>query len=202
MLGHLPDPGKNWRKFDGPGTTDGPMQYSWINFKNTESGDVLSFVAWEFPDADVMHSPVRQASIETFNSDGFAFLSTSVRGSPIADMIRNRPVFFDGRNHAADMRFRERALEYTYVFESRESESSTIAHGYVMTIGDAVVFVRHTSKQVITSDLARDMASGLFFQHWKTITGIDSGWSLGLDQDSRDDRETADSKGRTSGSSQ
>jgi hypothetical protein len=202
MFGPLPHPGKNWSKVDGPGTTDGLMRFSWINFRNTESGDVLSFVAWQAPGAEVTHSPVRQASIETFNSDGYAFLSTSVRGIPISDTIRNRFVSIDVRNHAADMKFKEKAIEYTYVFESSGGVSSTMAHGYVIVLGKIVLFVRHTSKDIITSDLARDIVFGLVREHFKAVSGIDKGWSFGLDEGLSDDTDAAGSNRRTNGSSQ
>jgi hypothetical protein len=194
MFGQLPNPGKNWSKKDGSGAIDAHTSMSWVNFENIETGDVLSFVAWRSPGIRVTHSPVRQASIETFTSDGYARLSTPVRGVPIADLIRNRFVFIDIRNHAAKMTFDEKAIEYTYIFGSAEGASFTVAHGYIAVLGDVALFVRHTSKRIITSDLARDMVFGILVQHFKTISGIDTGWSFSIDQSQDTDEKRGSPK--------
>ena len=130
----------------------------------------------------VTHSPVRQASIETFTSDGYARISTSKRGSPIADTIRNRFVSISIKNHDADLNFNKDAIEFSYIYQNDREAPSAMAHGYVVVAGDIVLFVQHTSKHVITSELATDMVFGLLWRHFKTTSSIESGWSAGIDR--------------------
>ena len=183
MFGEFPDPGKHWSKKDASGKSDG--SYSWVNFDNAQSGDVLSFVAWKIknPGIKVTNSPVRQASIETFTSDGYAaFSRRKIRGSPIADTIRNRFVSIYTKNHAADINFDTDAIEFSYIYENDREAPSTMAHGYVVVLGDLVLFVQHTSKHVITSEFAADMVFKLLWRHFKTISSIEKGWSAGINR--------------------
>jgi hypothetical protein len=56
------------------------------------------------------------------------------------------------RNHSADLKFDQEAIEYSYVYESDRGSPTSMAHGYVVVAGDVVLFVQHTSKHVNVLD--------------------------------------------------
>ena len=173
-FGKLLELGEDWSKKDDGRTRSG--EYSWANFVNTQSGDVLSFVAWKTSGQTVRHSPVRQASIETFTSDGYAYVSTRSLGEPIADTIRNQIVQVDVANHAADQRFAVEAIRFSYVYEG-DRDPPSMAHGYAVAFGEIAVFVQHTSKHIITSELASNILYEVIWRHFRDATSIPNGWS-------------------------
>ena len=186
LFGELPNPGKHW-KMKNAGTIG--KSHSWVNFDNAQSGDVLSFAVWKInkPGITVTYDPIKQASIEAFTSEGYAVRSVKGLGSPVAERIRHRVVSINIRNHAAKKNFKTDAIEYSYIYgnsgdlyENIGDASSTMAHGYVVVVGDLVLFVQHTSKHVITSDFASGMVSGLLGRHYKKASSIEKGWSGGI----------------------
>lgn len=184
LSGKLPKPGKGWKKTDD-GQTKGGM-YSWVHFKHAESGDVLAFAATRnTASLKVEHSPIRQASIETFTHTGRASWSARSGSEPIADMIRNRIVTVSAGNATNDRKYREEAIEFSYVYEPSGDSPPNMAHGYVIVVGDLTVFVQHTSQKVITSELAADMVCGLLTKHLAEQTSIPKGWGVMIRRNKR-----------------
>ena len=59
------------------------------------------------------------------------------------------------------------------------SESS-MAHGYVVVVGDFTIFIQHTANHVITSDIAQDMVTELAIGWSAKQTSLPEGWSAGI----------------------
>ena len=174
----FPNPGQGWsRKNDGH-RQDG--SFSWVHFKDTRSGDVVACVAWNTPNLDVDAAAVRQASIETITSNGYAYVSTHRLGEPIADTIRNHFVSIDVRNDSASKKFIVRAIEFSYVYENGGTSTSAMAHGYVVVVGDFTIIIQHTSRRVITSELASDLVLEVLMQRSVEETSISKGWSASI----------------------
>jgi len=152
----LPKLGKEWIRRNDDGAKD---DYSWVNFDHKHSiGEVLSFVAGKVStEARVTDGSIAQASLETFSSNGSARFSKSKRGQPIGDTVRHHVVSINIRT--ADMKHEFDVIEYTYVYESDRDSVATMAHGYCLVAGETVLFVQHTSPNIINSELAFDMAA-------------------------------------------
>lgn len=177
----FPNPGSGWSHADDHKLGDG--QFSWRHYKHDKNGDVIACVAWHTPRLSIDSSPVRQASIETITSSGYAYAMTRKLGRPIADTVRHRVASVDVRNQATFQENKYRAIEYTYVYESADGESrSTMAHGYVVHVGDFTVFVQHTANRVITSDIAQSMAMDFAFAESKKQTSLTDGWSASINR--------------------
>ncbi len=175
----FPNPGSDWSSADDHQLDDG--QFSWRHYKHEKTDDVIAYVAWHTPRLSIDSNPVRQASIETITSSGYAYAKTRKLGKPIADTVRHRVTSIDVRNHAAAQKNIYRTIEYTYVYESADGESrSAMAHGYVVHIGDFTIFVQHTANRVITSEIAQSMAMDLAFAESKKQTSLPNGWSASI----------------------
>ncbi len=164
---HLPAISDDWvRRNDGS-----RGDHSWVKFDNRKvSGEVLSFVSWKVsPKMTVASSPIGQASIETFLSDGSASKSTSKRRQPISDTVRHHIISINVGS--ADLNRETDALEYTYIYESVVDSSVTMAHGYCIVIGETAIFVQHTSPKVISSELAFEMTGMLLSKHYEVAEG-------------------------------
>lgn len=183
FFGELPDPGKEWTLKDSGVVGD---SYGWVHFENSETGDVLGFTSWQVKNPiTVRSSPVRQASIETFSSDGWSIYSRPKRGESVEDRVRYHNVVVDIRNHKADLKIEHEAIEYTYIYEN---SPRTMGHGYVVVVDDVVLFVQHTSKSIIPSQVASDMVTGLLWEQAKRETNIAKGWSIGIHQNRNGDQ--------------
>lgn len=175
----FPNPGPGWSSTDGRQLEDG--QFSWRHYKHDKTGDVVACVAWHTPRMTVESNAVRQASIETITSDGYAYALTRKLGRPIADTVRHQTVSINVRNQAVDQRSSYQAIEYTYVYENVDAETESImAHGYVIDVGDFTIFIQHTADRVITSDIAQGMAIDLVLAWSKKQTSIPKGWRAGI----------------------
>lgn len=180
FFGELPRLGREWSV-----RSDGAKgEYAWVNFEKHGSDEVLSFVAWKFgnPGVKVTHSPVGQASIETFRSDGSARFPQTRDGTVIAEMVRYQFVSVNARNQAADVDSSGEALEYTYIYEGDQESLARMAHGYVLAVEDVVLFVQHTSPQPITSELAARVSAQLWLRHATKHTSDETGWRCGIDR--------------------
>ena len=172
----FPNPGSDWSSADSRQLGD--RQFSWRHYKHEKTGDVVACVAWHTPGLTVDANAVRQASIETITSNGYAYALTHKLGQPIADTIRHHTVSIDVQNHSATRKAIHRAIEYTYVYESADGDSPTaMAHGYVVVVGDFTIFIQHTANRVITSDIAQSMAMELGMAWSARQTSIPKGWS-------------------------
>jgi hypothetical protein len=175
----FPNPGPNWSSADGRQLDDG--QFSWRHYKHDKTGDVVACVAWHTPGLSIDNAPVRQASIETVTSNGYAYALTHKLGQPIADAVRHQLALINVQNHSATQKATYRAIEYTYVYESTDGESPTaMAHGYVVVVGDFTIFIQHTANRVITSDIAQSMAMDLGMAWSAKQTSIPEGWSASI----------------------
>lgn len=70
----FPNPSGDWTAADHGETTQGA--FSWRHFRHSKTQDLIGFVAWHAPDLTIDNSSVRQASIETITSKGYAYAST------------------------------------------------------------------------------------------------------------------------------
>jgi hypothetical protein len=175
----FPHPGCDWSNADGAQLDDG--QFSWRHHKHQKTGDVVACVAWHAPRLTVDADAVRQASIEIIQSTGYAYVQTRKFGQPIADTVRHQTATINVRNHSAAHKSRYRVIEYTYVYECANGESeSAMAHGYVIVVGDFVIFIQHTANRVITSDIAQSMAMNLAMEWSAKQTSLPKGWSAGI----------------------
>ncbi len=160
----LPKVGKDWiRRVD----ENRRQSFQWANFDHKKNiGEVLSFVVQKVPPSTkVTDTPIRQASIGTFLSNGSARPSTSRGGKPISDRVRYRIVSIDIR--ARDFKREIDALEFTYIYERDGDSPATMAHGYCLVAGDKLLFIQHTSPGAIGSEFALDMAGGLLSKHFE-----------------------------------
>lgn len=175
----FPSPGSDWSIADDRQPGNG--QFSWRHFKHRESGGVIAIVAWYTPGLGIDSSPVRQASIETITSSGYAYAKTRILGKAIDDTVRHQKVSIVVRNSAAGQKKVYHAIEYTYVYEGADKETpSTMAHGYVVQVGDFTVFVQHTANRVISSDTAKTLVMDLAFEDARSKTSILKGWGASI----------------------
>ena len=176
----FPNPGREWSSADGKRLEDG--QFSWRHYMHKNTGDVLACVAWHTPGLSIDASAVRQASIETITSTGYAYAMTHKLGQLIADKVRHRIASIDVRNHSASQKAVYRTIEYTYVYGSDDGDlqSPMMAHGYVVVVGDFTIFIQHTANHVITSDIAQDMVTELAIAWSANQTSLPEGWSAGI----------------------
>jgi hypothetical protein len=175
----FPNPGSDWSSADDRQLDDG--QFSWRHYKHEKTGDVIAVVAWHTPRLSIDTNPVRQASIETITSSGYAYAKTRKLGQPIDDTVRHHVASIIVQNHAAAKKNIYRAIEYTYVYESADGKSrSAMAHGYVVHVGDFTIFVQHTANRIITSDIAQSMAMDLAIAESKKQTSLPKGWSASI----------------------
>lgn len=175
----FPSPGTDWAIVGERVSDDG--RFSMRHLKQEKTGDVVACVAWHTPEVTIESDPVRQASIETITSTGYAYALTHKLGQPIADTIRHRPVSIDVRNHSEALAEVYGAIEYTYVYESADGDSpTTMAHGYVVEVGDFTVFLQHTANRVITSEIASGMALELGMDWSAEQISIPRGWSASI----------------------
>ncbi|MDB5336845.1 MAG: hypothetical protein JWN70_2464, partial [Planctomycetaceae bacterium] len=142
---------------------------SWVNFDHKKSaGEVLSFVAQKFSalNTKVTDSWVNQASIEMFEKNGLARQTPMKGGRPdsvIEETLRHRIRLFEFGT--AEVKHSVETIEFTYLYEGIAGGPMIMAHGYVVVLGESVLFVQHTAPNVITSDTARQMVEGLILKH-------------------------------------
>lgn len=142
---------------------------SWVNFDSKKSpGEVLSFVAQKFSaqNTKVTDSWVNQASIELFEKNGLARQTPMPGGRPnseIAETLRHRIRLFE--LGTAEAKHEIEAIEFTYLYKGFDGGPMIMAHGYVVVLGESVLFVQHTAPNVITSDIAQEMVEGLIAKH-------------------------------------
>ena len=175
----FPNPGSDWSGADGHQVDDG--RFSWQHYKHDTTGDVVACVAWYAPRLSIHDNAVRQASIETITSSGYAYPWTRKLGQPIADTVRHQIVSVRVRNHSAGRQQNHRAIEYTYVYENADSNARTaMAHGYVVVVGDFTIFVQHTANRVISSDIAQNLVMDLCTAWSAKQTSVPKGWSASI----------------------
>jgi len=168
LLGQLPQLGRDWSLRQRETKREGAYEYSWAIFTNSKTGDLISFAADKYTNADrkVRYDPVRQAATDMFPGGLPRFMKNGVTGWALADVIRFSVVTLETGVDATRKNVKAEALEYSYVYESdSHSEANRLAHGYVLAFGDTVVFVQHTSAHVITSEAAKSMAISLLRDH-------------------------------------
>ncbi len=181
LLGQLPQLGRDWSLRQRETKREGTYEYSWAIFTNSKTGDLISFAADKYTNADrnVRYDPVRQAATDMFPGGLPRFMKNGVTGWALADVIRFSVVTLETGIDATRKNVKAEALEYSYVYESdahsveysyvyesdAHSEANRLAHGYVLAFGDTVVFVQHTSAHVITSEAAKSMALSLLRDH-------------------------------------
>ena len=85
---------------------------------------------------------------------------------PISDMVRHRIISL--RIGPPQQEREIEAIEYTYIYEKGGRDSATtMAHGYCVVEGNAVLFVQHTSSQAISSELAFEMMGQMLAKQLK-----------------------------------
>lgn len=175
----FPNPGTDWSSVDDGRLDD--ARFSWQHFKHDGTGDIVACVAWHTPGLTINASPIRQASIETVTSSGYAYAKTRTLGQPIDDTVRHRVASVKVQNHPAGQTAIHEAIEYTYVYESADRESpSAMAHGYVLVVGDFTIIIQHTANRVITSDIAQRMVMDLAIASSAKRESISTGWSASI----------------------
>ncbi len=175
----FPNPLHGWSNADGGQLDEG--QFSWRHYKHDTAGDVVACVAWYSPGLSVNSSPVRQVSIETVTSSGYAYAMMRKLGQPIDDTVRHHIVSVDVRNDIAGHKMSFPAIEYTYVYENAGKDTQpALAHGYVVCVGDFIVFIQHTANRVITSDVAQSMAIDVVLSWSTKQESTAKGWSAGI----------------------
>lgn len=175
----FPNPGSDWSIADDRQVGDG--QFSWRHYMHEKTGDVIAIVAWHTPRFCIDSGAVRQASIETITSSGYAYAKTRKLGQPIDDTVRHHVASIIVKHRGTAQKNIYRAIEYTYIYESADGESrSAMAHGYVVHIGEFTVFIQHTANRVITSDIAQSMAMDLAFVESNKLTPLPNGWSASI----------------------
>lgn len=83
----------------------------------------------------------------------------------------------NAHHHNTDQDVISPALEYSYVYErSNRDFAAVMAHGYVIKIGDYILFVQHTSDRVISSEMAQSLVMDLAVGQMS----IPDGWSASI----------------------
>ena len=168
LLGQLPELRRDWTLRNQATKKEGAYEYSWATFTNSKTGDLISFAADKYTNANraVGSDPVRQAATDMFPGGLPRFMHDRPTGWLIADVIRFSVVTLETGVDATRKNVKAEALEYSYVYESEaHSAPNRLAHGYVLAFGDTVVFVQHTSTHVITSDDARSTVLSVLRNH-------------------------------------
>ncbi|MDF1814670.1 MAG: hypothetical protein P1V20_20865 [Verrucomicrobiales bacterium] len=155
-----PEVRDDWEKTDEGESGD----KKWANFSHGENGDALSFHTWKVHSKIALHSsPVLQASIETFTSDGRARISHREKKQPMLELLRWRIVemLLGGRT--------VEAIEYTYLYgNDHTDETTSIGHGYISLFDDTVYSIQHTSTGLISSDNAFEMMFRTLCKKYRT----------------------------------
>ena len=168
LLGQLPELRRDWTLRNQATKKEGAYEYFWATFTNSKTGDLISFAADKYTNANraVGSDPVRQAATDMFPGGLPRFMHDRPTGWLIADVIRFSVVTLETGVDATRKNVKAEALEYSYVYESEaHSAPNRLAHGYVLAFGDTVVFVQHTSTHVITSDDARSTVLSVLRNH-------------------------------------
>lgn len=178
VLADLSPPNNHWLKTEAGSTKDGNIH--WTHFRKRNSRDVLAVAAWKTPKLTVTDSAVRQASIETFNHDGLASVSTTNASQPIAEVVRHQLVTIRAKNAKMKEPLTIEAIETTYIYEPEEGRSASMAHGYIFRAGDWTLFIQQTSKKVFTSETAADLAFDLVARNHAITQDTDKRWSFSI----------------------
>jgi hypothetical protein len=168
LLGGLPQLGRDWLLQKQDTKSEGSYEYSWATFTNSKTGDLISFAAEKYGNANraVGSDPVRQAATEMFPGGLPRFMQDRPTGWIIADIVRFSVVMLETGVDATRKNVKAEALEYSYVYKSEaHSAPNRLAHGYVLAFGATVVFVQHTSTRVITSDDAKSTVLSVLRDH-------------------------------------
>ncbi|MDQ3624375.1 MAG: hypothetical protein M3463_18095, partial [Verrucomicrobiota bacterium] len=168
-FGRLPQPGNNW-KLDKEGRGGPSQQWAWVVFKNSDTGDLLSFAAHVLQPGEGREL--------TSLSDTAHELLPGGHYSPPADTMEHFTIWklrksvtkFHVMNQGKDLS--RETLEYTFVQEDKKGGSNRMAHGYAFIFDDVSVYVQHTSTRPITYELANDMAAALISSRAEQPYGV------------------------------
>ena len=174
LLGKLPDLGQEW-VLQKQGThpqkqkTKKKARYeaAWATFTNPKTGDIMSFAADRYPNTNraVGSSPQRQSACGMFPGGLPRFMLNGPSAWRLAENRFSVITLGTGSN-AAPKNVDVEALECSLVYESEDpSVPNRSGRGYVLSFGDTVIFVQHTSTHVITYDDAKSAAISVLRIH-------------------------------------
>ena len=175
LFGQIPQPGREWTLREKGAPQKGIYQYSWATFTNSKTGDILSFVAdqWTNVVRKVGDSPVQQAATDMFPG-GYprGHMRTPTQPIEPSDWLIDEVLRFHvvtlqtGVEAGGRKKLKAEALEYSYVYELRtKALPNRLAHGYVVAFGATVIFIQHTSTNIIASYDVNSIALSLIQNH-------------------------------------
>ena len=183
LLGQLPQLGPDWvlqKQGWFPEKPEAGKKVSyegaWATFTNSKTGDIMSFAADRYANGTsrtLKGGGTEQSASEMF-PDGLPRFRHDFRrdgpfdsGWDLVDTIRSSVItIHTGMRNAAGKYVKAKALQYSYVYESRTgSAPNRLAHGYVLDFDGTAIFIQHTSAHAITSDEAMEVAMSVLRDH-------------------------------------
>jgi hypothetical protein len=169
MFGAVPKLSEEWRVRERETEVprfNGTLRVSYLVLTNSKTGDFLSFCAEKLNDkpfAKANRVPWSDMASARFPG-GYTTWHQPKEYKPVVYWLRNEIMDVSVVDTNRNTNYKEQALEYTVIFEER-SGPSRLAHGYMIPMGEFRIQVQHTSTNVVTSEFAHSMISGMFWDY-------------------------------------